>query len=130
MRLAQLSELDDFFAGFDVVEDPESLVEEAFFSVVDDPLSELLDDDPLSELLDDDPLSEPLEESDEPGGVVAFEPRLSVLKKPDPLKVTPTGWKTFFTESTSPDSGWVYSVRVSSVNACWTSMVSPVSTNL
>lgn len=57
-------------------------------------------------------------------------PRLSVLKKPDPLNVTPTGVNTFFTGSTSPDSGWAYSVRVSSWNACWTSMVSPLSTNL
>ena len=57
-------------------------------------------------------------------------PRLSVLKKPDPLKVTPTGVNTFFTGSTSPDSGWAYSVSVSSWNACWTSMVSPESTNL
>ena len=77
---------------------------------------------------DDDP---PFEESEvDPGGVVAFEPRLSVLKNPDPLNVTPTGWNTFFTGSTSPVSGWAYSVSVSSVNACWTSMVSPVSTNL
>ena len=57
-------------------------------------------------------------------------PRLSVLKKPDPLNVTPTGWKTFLTGMGTPDAGWTYSWRVSSVNACWTSMVSPVSTNL
>ncbi len=73
----------------------------------------------------------PLEESEvDPGGVVALDPRLSVLKNPEPLNVTPTGWNTFFTGSTSPVSGWAYSVSVSSVNACWTSMVSPVSTNL
>ena len=71
-----------------------------------------------------EPLAEPLADVDE------VLPRLSVLKKPDPLKVTPTGVNTFFTGSTSPDSGWAYSVRVSSWNACWTSMVSPESTNL
>jgi len=108
-------------AGFDAVEDLESDDDDVFFSVVDDPLSDLLDDDPPSELLDESALA---------GGVVAFEPRLSVLKKPVPLKDTPTGWKIFLTDSTSPVSGCVYSVRVSSVNACWTSMVSPVSTNL
>ncbi len=69
-------------------------------------------------------------ESDEPGGVDALEPRLSVLKNPDPLKVTPTGWNTFLTGRTLPDRGWVYSVSESSVNACWTSMVSPDLTNL
>ena len=57
-------------------------------------------------------------------------PRLSVLKKPDPLNVTPTGVKTFFTGRTSPLSGWAISVRLSSWKPCWTSMVSPVSTNL
>jgi hypothetical protein len=46
------------------------------------------------------------------------------------LKVTPTGWKTFFTAITAPVVGWTASVRASSVNACCTSMVSPVSTNL
>jgi len=44
--------------------------------------------------------------------------------------VTPTGVKTFFTAITVPLAGWVASVRASSVKACWTSMVSPVSTNL
>lgn len=57
-------------------------------------------------------------------------PRLSVLKKPDPLNVTPTGRKTFLTGSTSPESGWAISVRASSWNPCWTSIVSPDSTNL
>jgi hypothetical protein len=59
---------------------------------------ESFDDDELEsvddelESFDDDPLSDPLEDSeDEPGGVLAWEPRLSVLKNPDPLKVTPTG---------------------------------------
>ncbi len=85
-------------------------------------------DDPESDFVE---LDDPAEESDvDPGGVVADDPRLSVLKNPEPLNVTPTGWNTFFTGSTSPDSGWAYSMSVSSVNACWTSMVSPVSTNL
>jgi hypothetical protein len=60
----------------------------------------------------------------------AFLPRLSVLKNPEPLNVTPTGVKTFFTGRTSPLSGWAISVRFSSWKPCWTSMVSPVSTNL
>jgi len=46
------------------------------------------------------------------------------------LKVTPTGVKTFFTGIGSPVVGWAASVSAWSVNACWTSMVSPVSTNL
>jgi len=46
------------------------------------------------------------------------------------LKVTPTGKKTFLTGIVSPDVGWAASVNASSVNACWTSMVSPVSMNL
>jgi hypothetical protein len=104
---------------------------------VDDPfVSEVVDVEPLDE--SDEFESDELESVDplfdeselEPGGVVAFDPRLSVLKNPEPLKVTPTGWNTFFTGRTSPDPGWAYSVRESSVNACWTSMVSQVSTNL
>ncbi len=71
------------------------------------------------------------ESLDDDAGVVAdFLPRLSVLKKPDPLNVTPTGVNTFFTGRTSPVSGWAISVRLSSWKPCWTSMVSPVSTNL
>ena len=92
-----------------------------------EPESDDFDDDsePDEPLFSDD--FDPFEpESD----VDPFAPRLSVLKNPDPLKVTPTGWKTFFTGRTSPESGWAYSLSVSSVNACWTSMVSPVSTNL
>ena len=99
----------------------------------DEPLS--LDDEllsPLDELLS--PLDELVSfESFAPDGAVEaadFLPRLSVLKKPDPLNVTPTGVKTFFTGSTSPLSGWAISVRFSSWNPCWTSMVSPESTNL
>ena len=102
-----------------------------------------LDDPELSDVLVDEPSldDEPLSELDEEPALVSLEvddggleadclPRLSVLKKPEPLKVTPTGWNTFFTGRRSPDPGWAYSVRESSVNACWTSMVSPVSTNL
>ncbi len=71
------------------------------------------------------------ESLDDAAGVVDdFLPRLSVLKKPDPLNVTPTGVKTFLTGRTSPVSGWAISVRLSSWKPCWTSMVSPVSTNL
>ena len=91
------------------------------------------DDEPLSE--DDEPVSD---DEDEPESLVPdaavdvadFLPRLSVLKNPEPLNVTPTGVKTFFTGRTSPLSGWAISVRFSSWKPCWTSMVSPVSTNL
>ncbi len=114
---------DDGVFGVDVFDD----VELGDVESDEPPVSDLVDVVLVDES-DDDP---PFEESEvDPGGVVAFEPRLSVLKNPDPLNVTPTGWNTFFTGSTSPDSGWAYSVSVSSVNACWTSMVSPVSTNL
>jgi hypothetical protein len=46
------------------------------------------------------------------------------------LKVTPTGVNTFLTALSSPVAGCSVSVSASSVNACWTSIVSPVSTNL
>jgi hypothetical protein len=46
------------------------------------------------------------------------------------LNVTPTGVNTFFTGFETPSTGWIASVRASSVKACWTSIVSPVSTNL
>jgi hypothetical protein len=96
----------------------------------------LLEEEPeLSDFVDDEPVSDDEEEPASfvpaAAGVVAdFLPRLSVLKNPDPLKVTPTGVKTFFTARTSPLSGWAISVRFSSWKPCWTSMVSPVSTNL
>ena len=109
-----------------------------------EPLEELPEDDPeLSDVGDDellpDVVEEPLsDDEDEPESFVLdaavdvadFLPRLSVLKNPDPLNVTPTGVKTFFTGRTSPLSGWAISVRFSSWKPCWTSMVSPVSTNL
>jgi len=96
-------------------------------------LSDFVDDELLSD--DDVALSD---DEDEPASfaldgavdVADFLPRLSVLKNPDPLNVTPTGVKTFFTGRTSPLSGWAISVRFSSWKPCWTSMVSPVSTNL
>jgi len=107
----------------------------------DEALESFDDDEPLDvdeleepESFDDDPLSESFDELDEsdvlPGGVLACEPRLSVLKNPEPLKVTPTGWNTFLTGSTFPVLGWAISVSESSVNACCTSMVSPDLTNL
>ena len=91
----------------------------------DDELSDDEDDELLSD--DDDAASFVL---DAAGDVADFLPRLSVLKNPDPLNVTPTGVKTFFTGRTSPLSGCAISVRFSSWKPCWTSMVSPVSTNL
>jgi len=115
--------------------------------VVDEELAPLDEELELSDFVDDEELvsddEEPLSDDElEPfesfesfevvDGVVDddFLPRLSVLKKPEPLNVTPTGVKTFFTGSTSPLSGWAISVRLSSWKPCWTSMVSPVSTNL
>jgi hypothetical protein len=44
------------------------------------------------------------------------------------LNVTPTGVNTFFTGISSPEPGCLASVSAASENACWTSMVSPVST--
>jgi hypothetical protein len=102
----------------------------------------LLADVPLDELvesLDDDVEELPASLLDEPASFESFAPevdvedflpRLSVLKKPEPLKVTPTGVKTFLTGRSSPLSGWAITVRFSSWKPCWTSMVSPVSTNL
>jgi len=46
------------------------------------------------------------------------------------LNVTPTGVNTFLTCIFSPVVGCSAWVRASSVNACWTSIVSPVSMNL
>jgi hypothetical protein len=102
------------------------------------------------ELLEDSDFVEPVDESllevEELGGVElggvepddesalvdvdGFLPRLSVLKKPDPLNVTPTGVNTFFTGRRSPESGCAISVKASSWNPCRTSIVSPESMNL
>jgi hypothetical protein len=106
--------------GFDP--DVDSDVVADFDSDVDDFDSDVVDESPLDELLDSLDV--------DAGELADFLPRLSVLKKPEPLKVTPTGVKTFLTGRTSPVSGWAISVRFSSWKPCWTSIVSPVSTNL
>ena len=111
-------ESDDDFEELDALEsDPDEL---------------LSPDDELSDVDLDDELSPGLLESldDLPPPVADDFARLSVLKNPDPLKLTPTGWNTFFTGITSPDSGCANSDSVSSLNDCWTSTVSSVSTNL
>ena len=111
----EVVDVEDFVPDFELLDE----------SVVVDVESDFLSDDFES----DAALSDFEDESDD---VVVddFLPRLSVLKKPDPLNVTPTGVNTFLTGITSPDSGWATSVRVSSWNPCWTSIVSPESTNL
>ena len=115
---------DDFDgAGFDDLVLADELFEESddeLFEESDDELFDESDDEPFDESDDVDPA----------GVVVEVVPRLSFLKKPLPLNVTPTGWNTFLTARVSPESGWTTSVSVSSLNDCWISMVSPVSTNL
>jgi len=127
--------------GFDAPDDPVVLFDDPLDSELPDfdpldsdppdsdpPDSDEVDlDPPESDPLDDDPADWSPEEAFE---VEDFLPRLSVLKKPEPLNVTPTGVKTFLTGRTSPVSGWAIWVRFSSWKPCWTSMVSPVSTNL
>jgi hypothetical protein len=107
--------------------------------LADDVLADDVALDELVESLDDEVEELPASLLDEPASFVSFAPevdaedflpRLSVLKKPEPLKVTPTGVKTFLTGRSSPLSGWAITVRFSSWKPCWTSMVSPVSTNL
>ncbi len=110
----ELEPLDDELELSDFVEDDELLSED------DD---ELLSDDDEPESFDSFVVVDAVVDDD-------FLPRLSVLKNPEPLKVTPTGVKTFFTGRISPLAGWAISVRLSSWKPCWTSMVSPVSTNL
>jgi hypothetical protein len=86
---------------------PEPLVE---LLEEDAELSDFVDDDELASDDDDEPASG---DDDEPDSFVPdaavdvadFFPRLSVLKNPEPLNVTPTGVKTFFTGRTSPLSG-------------------------
>lgn len=122
---------DEDFVFVVVVDEEEDDDEESLDDV--DALDSFDDVEPLDSF-DEEELSAPFDEFDEsldaPGGVLACDPRLSVLKKPEPLNVTPTGWNTFLTGRSSPEPGWVYSVSVSSVNACWTSMVSPEAMNL
>jgi hypothetical protein len=91
--------------------------------------SAVLDEESFAEASEDPDAPSPVP-PDAPALVADFLPRLSVLKKPLPLNVTPTGWKTFLTGLISPDVGCSASVSVSSVNDCCTSIVSPVSTNL
>ena len=116
----------------DVLDELGEAVDESVFVAVEE--TELESDESL-ELLESEellPEESPLEESlVEPAGVVVeVLPRLSFLKKPLPLNVTPTGWNTFLTAITSPVAGCVSSVNELSWNDCWTSMVSPVSVNL
>jgi hypothetical protein len=107
-------------------EEPDDEDDDSVFVAVDDfePESDEVLEVPESDELLELSLVEPA------GTVEDFLPRLSFLKNPLPLKVTPTGWKTFLTAITSPVSGCEYSVNDSSWNDCWTSMVSPVSVNL
>lgn len=110
----ELVEAADSVDFFDAESDVVLLgVEDGELSVVDEVLSELELSPVVPAGTDDDDL-----------------PRLSFLKNPLPLKVTPTGWNTFLTAITSPESGCAYSVNESSWNDCCTSIVSPVSTNL
>jgi hypothetical protein len=113
--------------GFDdlVVVDADELFEESddeLFEESDDELFESDDelfesDDELLFESDDEPFDES-EDVDPAGVVVEVLPRLSFLKNPLPLNVTPTGWNTFLTASMSPESGWATSVSVSSLNDC------------
>ena len=118
-------------AGFDELEE---LLDDDFDS--DDDCDDFDDDsdDFDSDVLESEPdeaSDDVLEESDDPGALeLLVLPRLSFLKKPLPLKVTPTGWNTFLTAIMRPVSGCLYLVRVLSAKDCWTSMVSPESTNL
>ncbi len=105
----------------DELELSDFVADEELLSEVDD--DELLSDDDEPESFDSFVVVDVVDDDD-------FLPRLSVLKNPEPLNVTPTGVKTFFTGRISPLSGWAISVRLSSWKPCWTSMVSPVSTNL
>jgi hypothetical protein len=102
----ELDDSDEDFEDFDELEsEPDELL-----SPEDELSDDVLDDPPspdFPESLDDLPLS-----------VAVDFCRLSVLKNPEPLKLTPTGWKTFFTAITSPDSGCVNSDSVSSLNDC------------
>ena len=107
----ELLDSDELFESDDPLEDEDPDSEE--------PLDELpLDELPLDELSLDELSLDELS-LDEPAGVVVeVLPRLSFLKKPLPLKVTPTGWNTFLTAKTSPESGCSYWVNVSSWKDC------------
>lgn len=95
----ELDELSDVV--FDEEDEPDS-------DTGSDPDELLSPDEEVSDLFDSEellPFSEDFE-------------RLSVLKKPEPLKLTPTGWKTFLTGITSPEAGCANSDSVSSLNDC------------
>jgi hypothetical protein len=100
-------------------ESDDELLDESDDELLDESDDELLDesDDELLDESDDEPFDES-EDVDPAGVVVEVLPRLSFLKNPLPLNVTPTGWNTFLTASTSPESGWATSVSVSSLNDC------------
>jgi hypothetical protein len=85
----------------------------------------LVDED--DESLDDElELLESLALLDEPSDDLLVLDELDEPPEPrPPLKVTPTGRKTFLTGCTLPSVGWTASVSASSENACCTSMVSP-----
>ena len=119
----QSLELDDFDVDDDAEDDELDDSDEDFevLDVLESELDVLLSpDDELSDDVLDDPPSPDLPESlDDLLLSLAFDfCRLSVLKNPEPLKLTPTGWKTFLTAITSPDSGCANSNSVSSVNDC------------
>ncbi|MFN3255617.1 MAG: hypothetical protein ACE37B_07970 [Ilumatobacter sp.] len=112
-------------AGFDELVEELVELDEELVVLDDESLEPLEPDDPLDPVEPDEP-----DDSDDPDAELLLFPRWSVLKKPLPLNVTPTGWKTFLTDINSPVAGCAYSVSVSSVNDCWTSIVSSVSMNL
>ncbi len=108
--------------GFDdepLDEDPDEPFEESV-ELLDDEVDPDVSDEVLVDELPDVDAESELDEPESPSLLVVdveaavFLPRLSVLKKPDPLKLTPTGVKTFFTARTSPLSGWAIAVRGSS----------------
>jgi hypothetical protein len=107
---------EDFEALVVLESDPDELLS---------PDEELSDDELSPDELSDEELSDDESSPDLPESLddlplpAAFDfCRLSVLKNPEPLKLTPTGWNTFFTAITSPDSGCANSESVSSLNDC------------
>jgi hypothetical protein len=100
---------DDFDGvGFDdlVLVEVDELLEESVDELLDESDDELFEESDDELLLESD--DEPFDESEvvDPAGVVVeVFPRLSFLKNPLPLNVTPTGWNTFLTASMSPESG-------------------------
>lgn len=80
-------ELDD--SDFELDDDSDFVLDDSDFEL-DESESEPDDDDDDSDF--------EFDESVEPGAVeLEVLPRLSFLKNPVPLKVTPTGWNTFLT---------------------------------